>query len=202
MKTLIALTLFATAGLLAATAQDLTFDGGFEDTTRDGGLRGWRVNASAGYPFETVEVVRGDPRYVRSGESSVKLVQAATDEAGKPKSGHLYSNSAFPVKPGERYVLSVWAKGNGILSAWVYQYKLVDGNESHHSGVDLAVVNREESDGNAGAYSLADGGPWKQCRFTYVVSAKDVVSARPVLAVHGTVYLDDVTFEKDKASAP
>ncbi len=203
MKTYaLAFALMGFACLLPAVAEELLPDGGFEDVTQAGGLRGWRVNASAGYPFETVEVIRGDPRYVRSGDSSVKLVQMGTDEGGKGKFGHLYSNASVPVKTGQRYILSFWAKGKGEVRAWVYNYKLVEGSEGYHLGQDLLVTNREESEGNAGAYFLEDENQWKQCRFTCPVNEAVVVAIRPAIVVHGTIYVDDVTLEETTEKIP
>lgn len=163
-------------------------DYGFEQVTEDGkGLVQWRSNSSQ--PMQSIEAAAG-AQFVRSGQHSAKLMQ---EQAGKV--GHCYSQIAQSVKTGEEYVLSFWVKGKGTAKALVYLYRVDDhGNEAFDSSQDLPAVKEKSAD-------VPDDGQWHQHQYTLKFANDKVKSARYVLAVSGTVYVDDVQFAGTNAAA-
>lgn len=164
-------------------------DYGFEQVAKDGkSLVQWRSNSSQ--PTQSMEAV-GGTQFVRSGQHSVKLVQ---EQAGKV--GHFYSQIAQPVKSGEEYILSFWVRGKGTAQALAYLYHTDDkGNEAFDSTAALPPVK-------AGATAaVADDGQWHQHQYKLKFDNPRVKSARFVIAVSGTVYVDDAQFISASAAA-
>ncbi len=178
-------------------------DLGFEDVTAERFPLQWRANASAGHPFDSVESVVKDPRYVRSGDASVKLVRKI--DPRKPDArGHLYTNAEVPVTKDGRYVFSFYARGEGRIGAAVYAYGVADGGAVGFKG----MLTMQPLD-NLPAESAVSDGDWQRFRYEIDLSknAANITVCRPVIIAAGTVYVDDgswveVTGEAAPAAAP
>jgi hypothetical protein len=167
---------------------DPAVDFGFEDVSEAGGLRAWK--ASSAYPFDMAEPVKEDPRLVRTGKYSLKLVQQNAD-----KPGHFNSEPTLPLQPNTTYTFSFWAKGAGHVAGLLYLNAIKDGNEAFHSS-----YYPERAEGSP--EKLTD--EWQQFKFTLDTGKLDakVKSARLVILASGTVYVDDCAFEKGAPSKP
>ncbi len=172
---------------------------GFEDMTPDkSSPQQWVVNKSAGYPFDSVESVLRDPKYVRSGEASVKLVKKMDPQ--KPDArGHLYTNDEVPVQKDGCYILSLWARGEGEISANAYAYG---------PGEDGVVKNKgsfypQPVAGPAATGKVTDT-DWQQFQYKFDLaqSKVSITSFRLVIVAAGTVYVDDVEWKQAEEAKP
>lgn len=155
----------------------------------------WRANPTAGGAFESIEVVEGDPRFVRSGSSAIKLVQTQNDDNGKERHGILYSVKGLAVEPDKTYTVGGWARGNGKLRVSLYLYKLVGREEGFHSSAECKPV---ETSNEPGYYLLKNPDDWQECAYTFQLNSKaaeEVQTARVAIEIRGTVYVDDVFFK-------
>lgn len=164
-------------------AQD-KLDLDFEHVSRNRFPSDWTVSQQ--YPFDLVESVVKNLRYVRSGEAAVKLVKV-----GKPGQrdarGHLHTRKDIPARRGERYVLTLWARGEGQVAVLAYAYGPKDNGAI---GFLRTVSPRPLKDTPAdGTVSDAD---W-QC-YRYEFDLRDdktgLTSLRLVITAAGTVYVD------------
>ncbi len=157
-------------------------DLGFEDVTAGKFPLQWVVNTSGGYPFDSVESVVKDPKYVRSGDASVKLVKKI--DLQKPDvRGHLYTNAEVPVQKNGRYVFSFWARGEGKIEAMIYCY----GPNNYQ-----ASFGAQPLDDITAAGQVTDK-DWQQFRYEIDLGklGVNVTSVRLPIMAAGTVYVDD-----------
>ncbi len=170
--------LLCSSGACAADPLNL----GFESVSAHNFPLQWTVNASAGYPFDSVESVVKDPKYVRSGDASVKLVKKMEPQTPDAR-GHFYTDPEIPVQKGARNVFSLWARGEGKIAAMIYCY---------------GPNNLQVSFGGQPLDALSTGGAvtdkdWRQYQYELDLSkhAQNITSIRPVIVATGTVYVDD-----------
>jgi hypothetical protein len=189
MKTILTTISLLTYIAAVSLAGDTNFlaDPGFED-----GLRAWQGNTA--YPPEAVEVVREDPRHVRSGASAIKIVQHRTEPNGDPKFCAVYSLTAMPVEPLVEYTLRCWVKGEGAVGLSLYGYN--EQGNVYEAGT--MKVTKDAGDAAQPHYHLENADPWKQCTYTVVLTKPDtkVKEVRVAINSHGEVYVDDCFFGK------
>lgn len=147
----------------------------------------WRVNSGAAP--DKMEVVKGDPKFVRSGERAMHITRAGKRPSGEALEGHCHTLNSVPVGRGEVYRVSVFAKGDGAVAMGAYLYKKVDGNESFHS-----TINFPAFEGSTNA-PLKRGDDWRELVFRFDPAGlhDDAETVRYVIMASGDVYVDDVS---------
>lgn len=165
--TLHAVACVAVFATVPAIARERLADPGFETArlSMTGGVGTWRPNGDVA----RVKVSR-EPQALLTGHACVQMDSAAGGEA------QVYQ-SIGAVKPGEQYVLRVWARGRGDIILQAYQY----GADGKWAGTPYDTPR-----------SL--GAAWKQYEWAYTVPV-EVVSIAPAIHTRGGVaFLDDASF--------
>jgi len=91
-------------------------------------------------------------------------------------------NWQIPVSPNKRYVVKVWAKGNGSIAISMYGYsKRRGGKFIPGFGSGWMEVNSPDN--------------WKEYKFEFSTSSKPKIKSTTVtFSTKGTIYLDDAYF--------
>lgn len=146
---------------------------GFESYKKDDKIedkivpRNWRLNGA--YPAEPTIII--DPQKAHSGNVFVKLEQKTEG------SGAIYQQD-IPVNFQKKYLVSLWAKGEGKLYILIYQ------NEKGRF-----LFSKE-----IGEFELTDN--WKEYSAIYYPSSSLVDSIGYAVHFLGEVYIDDLSFKE------
>ena len=134
-----------------------------------------------------VDVV-SDPAHVRTGKQAVRLLYPS-----KGRGCRIHFAQHLPIRPGEQYELSVWVKGEGRATVFVW----------HYSTSRRFIGGRHWNEGKTFVKDLTDR--WQQWRVTYAPDDDEVGFVLPgveISPVGAAAYIDDFSFRIDRKRFP
>jgi len=139
--------------------------------------KGWGINYSA-YPGKLTVIYdaitsHGGSKYVKMESEGYRT---------RRQGGSHFVQGRFALSPGKKYVIRIWAKGEGGINLGVYGYSMPRGGKFIPGfGSGWMEVNSPEK--------------WQEYQFEFDPKTKpDIKGVAIFFAVAGTVYLDDAYF--------
>lgn len=159
--------------LRAEAGGNLLKNGGFEQYKEGQAMpEDWVING--GYPARVKVMV--DKKLAHGGRVFLMMQQA------KDRPGAIYNKQSIPVKKGEVYEYSLWAKGRGKIALFLYEYS--PGKFLGSATGDWKELTPQ----------------WEKYTFVYIVAksvnAGSVSQVRAAIHLFGVAYVDDVVLKK------